>query len=199
MGPILDKMAVLLENISMTAVLARTTISAVHRAAQIIASIPNISYHKKASALADTKIFCCCFRYCKTIQDMMLYLLTFQAFPDALFHQLLIAMAHPDHETRVGAHSVLSVVLMPSLLSLWSDQNKKTSEAISGFLGTRQKSMSKSYSFQDEGKDKAEAVDGESWEEDNQISDVGAKQFGKSGLHSHSNSFKSATRDEKTV
>ncbi|XP_021609744.1 protein SEMI-ROLLED LEAF 2 isoform X2 [Manihot esculenta] len=166
-GPILDKMAVLLENISMTAVLARTTISAVHRAAQIIASIPNISYHKKA-------------------------------FPDALFHQLLIAMAHPDHETRVGAHSVLSVVLMPSLLSLWSDQNKKTSEAISGFLGTRQKSMSKSYSFQDEGKDKAEAVDGESWEEDNQISDVGAKQFGKSGLHSHSNSFKSATRDEKT-
>ncbi|XP_021659433.2 protein SEMI-ROLLED LEAF 2 isoform X2 [Hevea brasiliensis] len=166
-GPILDKMAMLLENISMTTIVARTTISAVHRVAQIIASIPNISYHKKA-------------------------------FPDALFHQLLIAMAHPDHETRVGAHSVLSVVLMPSLLSLWSDQNKKTSEAITGFLGTLPKSISKSFSFRDEGKDKAEAIDGGSWEENNQILDMGAKNFRKNGSHSYSNSFKSAITDGKT-
>ncbi|KAF2300211.1 hypothetical protein GH714_010716 [Hevea brasiliensis] len=167
-GPILDKMAMLLENISMTTIVARTTISAVHRVAQIIASIPNISYHKKA-------------------------------FPDALFHQLLIAMAHPDHETRVGAHSVLSVVLMPSLLSLWSDQNKKTSEAITGFLGTLPKSISKSFSFRDEGKDKAEAIDGGSWEENNQILDMGAKNFRKNGSHSYSNSFKSAITDGKTA
>ena len=38
----------------------------------------------------------------------------FQTFPEALFHQLLIAMVHPDHETRVGAHRVFSVVLVPS-------------------------------------------------------------------------------------
>ncbi|KAJ6959190.1 hypothetical protein NC653_037483 [Populus alba x Populus x berolinensis] len=29
-----------------------------------------------------------------------------KAFPDDLFHQLLVAMPHPDHETRFGAHSV---------------------------------------------------------------------------------------------
>ncbi|KAG0531695.1 hypothetical protein BDA96_04G044300 [Sorghum bicolor] len=27
-----------------------------------------------------------------------------KVFPEALFHQLLLAMVHPDHETRVGAH-----------------------------------------------------------------------------------------------
>ncbi|TXG66349.1 hypothetical protein EZV62_007624 [Acer yangbiense] len=82
-------------------VISRTAISAVHRTAQIISSIP--------------------------------------AFPDALFHQLLQAMTHPDHETRVGAHSVFSVVLMPSLLSPWSNQNKNISQAVSGFLRASQK------------------------------------------------------------
>ncbi|KAF2297030.1 hypothetical protein GH714_015315 [Hevea brasiliensis] len=167
-GPILDKMAVFLENISTTTIVARTTIFSVHRAGQIIASIPNISYHKKASL------------------------------SDALFHQLLIAMAHPDHETRVGAHSVLSIVLMPSLLSLWSDQNKKTSEAISGFFDTLEKSMSKRFSFQDEGKDNAKVMDGGSWEGDNQILDADAKKFRKSDSSSHSNSLKSSTTDGKT-
>ncbi|KAA8518182.1 hypothetical protein F0562_015656 [Nyssa sinensis] len=82
-GPILDIMAVMLENISSITVIARTTISAVYRTAQIIASIPNFSYQNKA-------------------------------FPEALFHQLLPAMVHPDHETRVGAHRLFSVVLVPS-------------------------------------------------------------------------------------
>ncbi|XP_039045638.1 protein SEMI-ROLLED LEAF 2-like isoform X2 [Hibiscus syriacus] len=99
-GPILDMMAVVLENISTNSIVARTTISAVQRTAEIISSIPNISYHKKT-------------------------------FPDALFHQLLHAMSHPDHETRVGAHKIFSIVLMPSLLSPLSVQNKKTSEAVS--------------------------------------------------------------------
>ncbi|GMY18926.1 protein EFR3 homolog B [Fagus crenata] len=63
-GPILDVMAVMLENISTITVIARTTISA--------------------------------------------------AFPEALFHQLLLAMVHPDHETRIGAHRIFSVVLVPS-------------------------------------------------------------------------------------
>ncbi|KAH7685032.1 putative transmembrane protein cmp44E protein [Dioscorea alata] len=81
-GPILDMMAVVLENIPTSAIVARTTISAVYRIAQIAASIPNLSYHKKA-------------------------------FPEALFHQLLLAMTHPDHMTRVGSHRVFSAVLMP--------------------------------------------------------------------------------------
>ncbi|KDP42800.1 hypothetical protein JCGZ_23742 [Jatropha curcas] len=148
-GPILDTMAVFLENISTTPIVARTTISAVQRTVQLIASVPNISYHKKA-------------------------------FPDALFHQLLIAMTHPDHETRVGAHSVLSVVLMPSLLSLWSDENQKTSYAISSLLSAIHKTNSGSFSFQEEGKDKAEAIDGGSQDEDSGVSRVGRKEFGKS-------------------
>ncbi|KAL8459913.1 hypothetical protein ACS0TY_031715 [Phlomoides rotata] len=82
-GQILDVMASMLENISSITVIARTTISAVYRTAQIIASLPNLSYSKKA-------------------------------FPEALFHQLLPAMVHPDHETRVGAHQIFSVVLVPS-------------------------------------------------------------------------------------
>ncbi|KNA16475.1 hypothetical protein SOVF_088690 [Spinacia oleracea] len=82
-GPILDIMAVVLENISSITVLARTTIATVFRTAQIVASLPNVSYQNKA-------------------------------FPEALFHQLLPAMVHRDHETRVMAHRIFSVVLVPS-------------------------------------------------------------------------------------
>lgn len=93
-GPILDMMAVVLENISNGTITARTTISAIYQTTKLISSIPNESYHKKA-------------------------------FPDALFHQLLMAMAHPDYETRIGAHSVFSKVLMPSLFSPWLDKKTK--------------------------------------------------------------------------
>ncbi|XP_042000388.1 protein SEMI-ROLLED LEAF 2-like [Salvia splendens] len=82
-GQILDVMASMLENISSITVIARTTISAVYRTAQIIASLPNVLYKNKA-------------------------------FPETLFHQLLPAMLHPDHQTRVGAHQVFAVVLVPS-------------------------------------------------------------------------------------
>lgn len=94
-GPVLDMMAVVLENISNTNIIARTTMFSVYRTAQIISSLPNISYHKKT-------------------------------FPDALFHQLLLAMGHPHHETRIGAHRVFSTVLMPSLICPWSDQKEVT-------------------------------------------------------------------------
>ncbi|THG22897.1 hypothetical protein TEA_026944 [Camellia sinensis var. sinensis] len=70
-GPILDIMSVMLESISNITVMARTTIAAVYRTAQI-------------------------------------------AFPEALFHQLLLAMVCLDYETRLGAHRVFSVVLVPS-------------------------------------------------------------------------------------
>ena len=50
MGPILDSMAVVLENIPASAALARTTMSALYRTAQVISAIPNIAYHKKVSA-----------------------------------------------------------------------------------------------------------------------------------------------------
>ncbi|XP_047330036.1 protein SEMI-ROLLED LEAF 2-like isoform X2 [Impatiens glandulifera] len=82
-GPVIDTMAVMLENISTITVISRTTISAVYRTAQIVAAMPNLSYKNKA-------------------------------FPEALYYQLLTAMVHPDHETRIGAHRIFSVVLVPA-------------------------------------------------------------------------------------
>ncbi|KAJ9158809.1 hypothetical protein P3X46_024355 [Hevea brasiliensis] len=81
--PILDVMAVMLENMPSITVMARTLINTVYRTAQIVASLPNLSYQNKG-------------------------------FPEALFHQLLLAMVCEDHETRAGAHRIFSVVLVPS-------------------------------------------------------------------------------------
>ncbi|KAH6818785.1 hypothetical protein C2S51_002388 [Perilla frutescens var. frutescens] len=96
-GLILDVMASMLENIPGINVIARTTISAVYRTAQIISTLPNLSYKNKA-------------------------------FPDALFHQLLPAMLHPDHDTRIGAHQIFSVVLVPSSIAPQSDHTVSDSK-----------------------------------------------------------------------
>ncbi|XP_073288526.1 protein SEMI-ROLLED LEAF 2-like isoform X2 [Primulina huaijiensis] len=82
-GPILDLMSMMLESISNITVMARNTIGAVYRTAQIAAFLPNILYQNKA-------------------------------FPEALFHQILLAMVSQDHEIRLGAHRVFTVVLVPS-------------------------------------------------------------------------------------
>ncbi|KAI3932854.1 hypothetical protein MKX01_031836 [Papaver californicum] len=97
-GPILDMMAVVLESIpTANTVVARSTISAVYRAAQIISTVPNVSYNMKA-------------------------------FPEALFQQLLLAMVHPDHETRVGAHHIFFIVLIPSLSQPLQYESEKSSQ-----------------------------------------------------------------------
>ncbi|XP_051125298.1 protein SEMI-ROLLED LEAF 2-like [Andrographis paniculata] len=88
-GPVLDVMAVMLENIS-NATVARNSIAAVYRAAQIVALLPNKLYQNKA-------------------------------FPEALFHQILLTMVSPYHETRVGAHRIFSVVLVPSSVCRQTD------------------------------------------------------------------------------
>lgn len=82
-SPIFDIMAAMLENISNIKVIAQTTVAAVYRTAQVIASLPHMAYNNKA-------------------------------FPESLFHQLLPAMVHQDNETRIGAHRIFSVVLVPS-------------------------------------------------------------------------------------
>ncbi|GAU21933.1 hypothetical protein TSUD_110730, partial [Trifolium subterraneum] len=105
-GPILDLMAVVLENISSSTIIARTTISAVYQTAKIIISVPN-------------------------------------AFPDALFHQLLLTMAHLDRETQIGAHSVFSVVLVPSMVSPWLDQKKIAKKVVSESLSIQHGSFSR--------------------------------------------------------
>lgn len=50
-GPVLDVLAVMLENMTDITVMARTLISAVFRAAQISASLPNVMYQHKAREL----------------------------------------------------------------------------------------------------------------------------------------------------
>lgn len=82
-SPIFDIMAGMMENISNIKIIAQTTVAAVYRTGQIVASLPNMAYNKKA-------------------------------FPEALFHQLLPAMLHQDPETRIGAHRIFAVVLVPS-------------------------------------------------------------------------------------
>ncbi|XP_059632893.1 protein SEMI-ROLLED LEAF 2 [Cornus florida] len=155
-GPILDMMAMVLENIPTNAVVARTTVSAVYRTAQIISSIPNVSYHKKA-------------------------------FPDALFHQLLLAMVHPDHETRVGAHHIFSVMLMPSLICPWLVCNGRPSQALQGIQAvTLPEVKSRSFSIQDESKDKSNSMDRKMGEEGCQTLGAGLNQ---------SYSFKHAMND----
>ncbi|RXI00783.1 hypothetical protein DVH24_001017 [Malus domestica] len=149
-GPILDMMAVVLENISTITAVARATISAVYLTAKIVSTVPN-------------------------------------AFPDALFHQLLLAMAHADHETRVGAHSIFSMVLMPSLLAPWLEQKMNPLQAVSASVSTLQKVKEGSFSLQDEEKDAVVPLNGEPREEGSQISsDVYEKQSGQS------HNFKSA-------
>ena len=52
-----------------------------------------------------------------------------KVFPDALFHQLLLAMSHADCETRAEAHNLFSVLLLRTLRLPWSDQYDETSES----------------------------------------------------------------------
>ncbi|XP_040374312.1 protein SEMI-ROLLED LEAF 2 isoform X2 [Rosa chinensis] len=146
-GPILDMMAVVLENIPSSTIVARATVSAVYLTAKMVSSVPNISYHKKP-------------------------------FPDALFHQLLLAMAHLDHETRVGAHSIFSIVLVPSLLVPWLQQKMNSVQTVSGFSSVSRLEFGK-----DKRKDTGATANGELREEESQISDVCENQSG---------SFKSA-------
>ncbi|PIA29757.1 hypothetical protein AQUCO_05800089v1 [Aquilegia coerulea] len=145
-GPILDMMAVVLENVPTATILARTTISAVYRTAQIISSIPNISYDKKA-------------------------------FPDALFHQLILAMAHPDPETRVWAHRVFSVVLMPSLYRPWSDSNEKQSPSFLSSGSLSQKVRNGGFSVRGERRDEVDATGEGLRDEESQNVDPGLSRY----------------------
>lgn len=51
MGPILDMMGMVLENIPASIVAARTMIAVVYRTAQIVSCIPNVSYYRKVTRI----------------------------------------------------------------------------------------------------------------------------------------------------
>ncbi|KAL5082620.1 hypothetical protein RYX36_011041 [Vicia faba] len=65
-----------------------------------------------------------------------------KAFPDALFHQLLLTMAHPDRETQIGAHSIFSIVLMPSVFTPWLDQKNIAKKVENDSLSIQHESFS---------------------------------------------------------
>ncbi|XP_021752707.1 uncharacterized protein LOC110718207 isoform X1 [Chenopodium quinoa] len=158
-GPILDMMAVVLENVPNSNIVARTTIFSVYRTARIVSSLPNISYHKKT-------------------------------FPDALFHQLLLAMGHTDNETRIGAHRILASVLMPSLICPWSDQKELAS--INSFgpssILPKLEAKSGSFSIPEESEEKVQSMD--TLKDSQRRNDVNQSRVCRS--HSNSYSFKSA-------
>ena len=82
---------------------------------------------------------------CPALFSCLIFWVTFglfKAFPDALFHQLLLAMAHPDRETQIGAHSIFSMVLMPSVVSPWLDQKKISKKVESDGLSIQHESLS---------------------------------------------------------
>lgn len=117
-------LAVVLETISTNVLVARTTASATLRAAHIVSVVPNVSYHKKVSEIL--------FFFLK-LAVIILFLTDLlwgvsQVFPDALFHQLLLAMSHADSETRVEAHNIFSVLLLRTLRLPWSDQYDEASD-----------------------------------------------------------------------
>lgn len=109
-----------------------------------------------------------------------------QTFPDSLFHQLLLAMAHPDHETRVGAHHVFSTVLLPSFVCPWSVRSGAP------------KVESGSFSIQDERKHKPEAIEGTN-EVERDVTDPCVNQSPKHPYLGRSCSFKSALTNGRTV
>ncbi|MCL7029380.1 hypothetical protein MKW94_026237 [Papaver nudicaule] len=80
-----------------------------------------------------------------------------QAFPEALFQQLMLSMGHPDPETRVGAHRVFSAVLMPSLKFPWSDPCGKSSLPLPGLSSSdslSEKEMNGSFAVNGQIRDK---------------------------------------------
>ncbi|KAG6575357.1 Protein SEMI-ROLLED LEAF 2, partial [Cucurbita argyrosperma subsp. sororia] len=155
-GPILDTLAVVLENIPNNNISARATISAIYQTAMA-------------------------------------------AFPDALFHQLLLAMAHPDLETRIGAHDIFSIVLMPSIKCPRMELNAISSKHVSWlpFGCATQKLISGSFSFKDEDKHASEPINGVRMEESQPVDLITEKSVTHPSMHG-SSSFNHIFSEAKT-
>lgn len=123
-----------------------------------------------------------------------------QAFPDALLHQLLLAMAHPDHETRVAAHHVISIVLLPSLICPWLVCNGGPSQVQHDYSQiTSRRIKSGSFTLQIESNGKHDSTEEVSVEEVNQVLPNGVTQSIRSPSRSQSSSFKHAMVNGKAV
>lgn len=122
-----------------------------------------------------------------------------KAFPDALFHQLLLAMAHPDHETRIGAHDIFSIVLMPSIKCPRMEMKAISSETVSWlpFGSATQKLIGGSFSFKDGGKHASEPINGVRMGE-SQAADLIAEKSATHPSRRGSSSFNHSLNEAKT-
>ncbi|XP_038885076.1 protein SEMI-ROLLED LEAF 2 isoform X2 [Benincasa hispida] len=122
-----------------------------------------------------------------------------KAFPDALFHQLLLAMAHPDHETRIGAHNIFSIVLMPSIKCPRMEQKAISSETVSWlpFGSATQKLIGGSFSFKGDEKHASEPINGVRMEE-SQAADLVAEKPATHLSRRGSSSFNHGLNEAKT-
>lgn len=97
--PLFDMMAMTLEKLPSSGVIARATLGSLIILAHMI-SVASISSRSQ------------------------------QVFPEALLVQILKAMLHPNVETRVGAHQIFSVLLIPSPIN----QHHEVASVRSGYL-----------------------------------------------------------------
>lgn len=97
-------------------------------------------------------------------------------------------MAHPDHETRVGAHSVLSTVLVPSLLSL----KRKHVESLP--MSTSMEALNGGFSPKDENPEMNVQM-----EELNHVSDTAGEKYLPLAFHCESYCFKLILADGNMV
>lgn len=103
-------------------------------------------------------------------------------------------MAHPDHETRVGAHNIFSIVLMPSIKCPKMALKTISSETVSWlpFGSATQKLIGGSFSFKDGEKHASEPLNGVRREESQTVDFVAEKSethLSRRGSSSFNHSF----------
>lgn len=109
-------------------------------------------------------------------------------------------MAHPDHETRVGAHDIFSIVLMPSVKCPRMELKTVSAETVASlpFGSATQKLNGASFSFQDEDKHASEHMNGPRKEE-SQAAELTSVKSARHPSRRESSRFNHSFSEEKTV
>ena len=107
-------------------------------------------------------------------------------------------MAHSDYKVRVGAHRIFCIVLIPSLVSPFSD-DKNASAADSRSFGSSQRLKTESFSTGRNGNDKVAVANGKLFEGDIELVDVNEKASKNSNLLCHPKILKQSIFDGKMV
>ena len=109
-------------------------------------------------------------------------------------------MAHPDHETRIGAHDIFSIVLMPSIKCPMMEQKTISSDTVSWlpFSSPTQKLTSGGFSFKDDDNHVSESINGVRMEE-SQAAHLVSENYTTHPSRHESSSFNHSSNESKTV